>query len=51
MNYDTLKFMLETRMKTAKMHGNSAEQSLMTALLALVEENELLKSKAAQGDE
>ena len=51
MDYDTLKFMLETRMETAKMYGNSAEQSLMTALLALVEENEMLKSKISQGDE
>lgn len=51
MKYETVKFMLETRMKTAKMNGNAAEQSLMTALLAIVEENEILKNQLSQGDD
>lgn len=58
MNYESMKFILETRMHIAKTTGNSAEQSLMTALLAMAEENKdmakeikMLKRKLAQGDE
>lgn len=58
MDYESMKFILETRMHIAKTTGNSAEQSLMTALLSMAEENKdmseeikLLKSKLAQGDE
>lgn len=51
MNYESIKFMLETRMKTAKMNGNAAEQSLMMALLTMVEENKMLKNQMPQGDE
>lgn len=51
MDYETVKFMIETRLQAAEKSGNTAEQSLMMALLAITEENKALKNNNSQGVE
>lgn len=51
MDYETVKLMIETRLYAAEKSGNTAEQSLMTAMLAIAEENKRLKNNDSQGVE
>lgn len=44
MDIETVKMMMETRLKAAKQNGNTAETSLMLELLKMSEELKALKN-------
>ena len=50
MNADTVKMMIETRLKAAKSNGNTTEASLMLELLKMSEELKTLKEKSGSED-
>ena len=49
MNAETVKMMIETRLKAAKCNGNTTEASLMIELLKMA--NELKELKEKQGSD
>ena len=50
MNADTVKMMIETRLKEAKSNGNTTKTSLMLELLKMSEDLKSLKEKSGSED-
>ena len=50
MNADTVKMLIETRLKAAKSNGNTTEASLMLELLKMSEGLKVLKEKSGSED-